>query len=56
VDVVAGATNAPVGRFQLAASFDAVAFAIPGKPGCVVKINLIRAWADAINDEAGRLK
>jgi hypothetical protein len=56
VDVVAGAASAPVGRFQLAASFEALAFAIPGKPRRVVKINLIRAWADAINDEAGRLK
>jgi hypothetical protein len=40
----------------LAASFEAVAFAIPEKPRRVVKINLIRAWIDAINDEAGCLK
>jgi hypothetical protein len=56
VDVVAGAKSTQVGRLQLAASFEAIACAIPGKPGCVVKINLIRAWTDAINDEAGRLK
>jgi hypothetical protein len=56
VDVVAGAKNAQVGRLQLAASYEALAFAIPGKRRCVVKINLIRAWADAIDDGAGCLK